>query len=112
MDKEIEYRTEQCNTWTHAMLESNLTKRDAYKAYHNVLIPRIIYPLAATTTAENLSHVEFGTKRKIVREAILRLRNMIKRIVFPRRYIQATLVTIQRHRIQFFEHSFTLSSFA
>ena len=34
------------------MLESNLTKRDAYKAYHNVLIPRIGYTFATTTMKE------------------------------------------------------------
>ena len=55
MDKEIEYRTEQCNKWAHAMLESNLTRRDAYKAYHNVLMPRISYPLATTTMSEKKS---------------------------------------------------------
>ena len=49
MDIEKEYRTEQCYTRAHAMLESTLTNRDTYKAYHNVLIPRISYPLAATT---------------------------------------------------------------
>ena len=62
MDKEIEYRTEQCSTWAHAMLESNFTKRDAYRAYHIVLIPRISYPLAATTTAEKLSDIQKKTK--------------------------------------------------
>ena len=51
-DKELEYRTEQCNKWAHAMLESNLTRIDAYKAYHNVLMPRIRYPLASTTMTE------------------------------------------------------------
>ena len=34
------------------MLESNLTKRDGFKAYHNVLMPRISYPLATTTMTE------------------------------------------------------------
>ena len=34
------------------MLESNRTKRDAYKAYHNVLIPKIGYTFATTTMTE------------------------------------------------------------
>ena len=34
------------------MLEINLTKRDAYKAYHNVLIPKIGYTSATTTMTE------------------------------------------------------------
>ena len=52
IDKELEYRTEQCNAWAQSMLESKLTKRDAYKAYHNVLIPKIGYTLATTTMTE------------------------------------------------------------
>ena len=52
MEKEIDFRTDQCQNWNHAMLECTLTKRDSYKAYHNVLMPRISYPLAATTMTE------------------------------------------------------------
>ena len=52
MEKELEYRTEQCNKWSQAMLESNLTKRDACKAYHNVLIPKINCTLAITTMTQ------------------------------------------------------------
>ena len=52
MDKELVYRKEQCHNWAQAMKESKLTKRDAYKAYHNVLIPKVCYPFATTTMTE------------------------------------------------------------
>ena len=59
MDKEVKYRTDQCNAWAHAMSECTLTKRDAYKAYHNVLIPRISYPMGATTiSAKDLKQMQ------------------------------------------------------
>ena len=52
MDKKLEHRAEHCNRWAHAMLQSNLTRRGAYKAYHNVLIPRISFPLTTITMIE------------------------------------------------------------
>ena len=52
MDKQLEYMKEQCHTWAQAMQECKLSKRDVYKAYHNVLIPKICYPFATTTLTE------------------------------------------------------------
>ena len=41
------------------MMECALTKRDSYKAYHNVLIPRISYPLGATSiSAKDLKKMQ------------------------------------------------------
>ena len=41
------------------MMECLLSKRDAFKAYHNVLIPRISYPMGATSiSAKDLKRMQ------------------------------------------------------
>ena len=52
MDKQVEHATKQCETWKCAM-ENNKLRRDcSYKAYNNVLIPKIAYTFSVTTISK------------------------------------------------------------